>query len=222
MEAPRVETTAYITSICKNKQALVARAIQLAEGIQIGGAIQLVRDIQLTKTTQLDLAIQEVGFSFGVVVVGCKVMVGGCGRWVWSDLSQRMVVDGFGVTVVSREQQSKSVNAIPIVPISSAVIPVSMDIGFDLSLDLSAGQVVPYLDSLVQTVFTTVGLSSLQCPPIPYDAHWVRKDYYRSSQIPSSVGMKMMMAVGGGVRDGGGGEMENRNRNWNWRWFDWC
>ncbi|KAK4846463.1 hypothetical protein QYF36_017502 [Acer negundo] len=88
---------------------------------------------------------------------------------------------------VSREQQSKSVNAIPIVPISSAVIPVSMDIGFDLSLDLSAGQVVPYLDSLVQTVFTTVGLSSLQCPPIPYDAHWVRKDYYRSSQIPSSV-----------------------------------
>ncbi|KAK1554615.1 hypothetical protein Q3G72_014759 [Acer saccharum] len=115
--------------------------------------------------------------------------------------------------------KSKSVNEILIVPRFSAVVPVfndySVDIGSDLSLDLSAGQVssflrsetilessttlglisdvhsivpiqaVPVIDSLVQTVSTTMGPS--QHPPIPYTTHMVRNDRYRSSQIPTSV-----------------------------------
>ncbi|KAK1553357.1 hypothetical protein Q3G72_033628 [Acer saccharum] len=119
----------------------------------------------------------------------------------------------------SREQQSGSVNAIPIVR-SSTVVPVlndsSVDIGYDLSLDFLAGQVSSFsrsetplesfttsglisdvcstipiqailvIDSLVQTVSSTVGLS-LQRPRIMYADHRVRKDCYESSQIPSSV-----------------------------------
>ncbi|KAK1580958.1 hypothetical protein Q3G72_001665 [Acer saccharum] len=115
----------------------------------------------------------------------------------------------------SHEQQSRSVNEISIVPGSSAVVPVndsSADIRSDL---MSTGlvssfprsetilesstisglisdvcstapiQTVPAINSLVQTVSTTMGPS--QRPPIPYTTHMVRNDCYGSSQIPSSV-----------------------------------
>ncbi|KAK0605697.1 hypothetical protein LWI29_029731 [Acer saccharum] len=68
----------------------------------------------------------------------------------------------------SHEQQFRSVNEISIVPGSSAVVPT-----------------VPAINSLVQTVSTTMGPS--QRPPIPYTTHIVRNDCYGSSQIPSSV-----------------------------------
>ncbi|KAK3217928.1 hypothetical protein Dsin_011898 [Dipteronia sinensis] len=122
------------------------------------------------------------------------------------------------------EQQSGSVNAI--VPRSSAVVSVSnvmvvhdspMDIGSDLSVDLSTGQAssfsgsetilksstnlgmvfdvhstvsnhaVPVIDSLVQTAPTIMGSFSLQRPSIPHAAHGVRNDCPGSFYISSSV-----------------------------------
>ncbi|KAK1589338.1 hypothetical protein Q3G72_032876 [Acer saccharum] len=115
----------------------------------------------------------------------------------------------------SHEQQSRSVNEISIVPGSSAVVPVndsSVDIRSDLMLTSQVSsfprsetilesstisglisdvcstapiQTVPTINSLVQTVSTTMGPS--QRPPIPYTTHMVRKDCYGFSQIPSSV-----------------------------------
>ncbi|KAK3212712.1 hypothetical protein Dsin_017418 [Dipteronia sinensis] len=126
----------------------------------------------------------------------------------------------------SREQHSGSVNAIPIVSRSLAVVTVSnilvvhdspVDIGSDLSVDLSAAQAfsfsgsgmilessntlglvfdvhsivpnqtVPVIDSLVQTVPTIVGSFSLRRPPFSHAAHGVRNVSFGSSQISSSV-----------------------------------
>ncbi|KAK4854302.1 hypothetical protein QYF36_021963 [Acer negundo] len=78
---------------------------------------------------------------------------------------------------LSKDQQSWSVNEISIVSGSSVVVSVndsSVDIRTDLSLDLLA-----VIDALVQTVSTMVGPS--QHPPIPYNAHMVKNDYYGSS-----------------------------------------
>ncbi|KAK4854425.1 hypothetical protein QYF36_023712 [Acer negundo] len=73
-----------------------------------------------------------------------------------------------------REQQSMSVNEISIVPGSLAIVPVNdsfVDIGFDLSLDLSTAQVSSFLRS--ETILessTTSGLISDVCFTIPIQA----------------------------------------------------
>ena len=66
-----------------------------------------------------------------------------------SDLVASTIFSDSISLMASREQQSRSVNAIPIVHRSFVVVPISnllvvhdffMDIGSDLSLDLSVGQ----------------------------------------------------------------------------------
>ncbi|KAK4840559.1 hypothetical protein QYF36_012202 [Acer negundo] len=76
---------------------------------------------------------------------------------------------------VLREQQSESVNAIPIVPKSLAVVPVlndsSVNIEFDLSLNFSAGQVSSFSRSEKPLESsTTSGLISNVCSTIPIQA----------------------------------------------------
>ncbi|KAK3222072.1 hypothetical protein Dsin_009097 [Dipteronia sinensis] len=137
-----------------------------------------------------------------------------------------VVSPGFTSLMVPTTSVSWSVNAIPIVSRLSAVVPVSNflvvydfpeDIGFDLSVDLLAGQTssflgsgtilessttsglvfdvystvpnqtVPVIDSLVQTVPTIMGSFSFQRPPFPYAAHGVRNVCSGSSQVFSSI-----------------------------------
>ncbi|KAK4852385.1 hypothetical protein QYF36_023521 [Acer negundo] len=59
-------------------------------------------------------------------------------------------------------------------PVASSIF--SDSVSLTASREQQSGNVIPAIDSLVQTVSTTVGLSSLQRPLIRYTAHRVRKD----------------------------------------------
>ncbi|KAI9191247.1 hypothetical protein LWI28_005831 [Acer negundo] len=109
-----------------------------------------------------------------------------------------------------REQQSMSVNEISIVPGSLAIVPVNdsfVDIGFDLSLDLSTAQVSSFLRS--ETILessTTSGLISDVCFTIPIQAVPVIDSLVQT--ISTTMICMGMLHNAFGVVDGGGGECD--------------